>query len=270
MSAADPRHPALVPLLAAGCRVRAVARTASTQVLAHGAVRGGAGPWWCAVAAEQTAGRGRQGRPWTAPEGTALLTSVVVPALRGGWAALGAGVAVRDAVTPFLGRDGDAVLGLKWPNDVLAGGRKVAGILVEVPPRHPELAIVGVGIDLQPESAPPGGGAVSLAELMGMAPPPPVEAVLAALLGALRARWAEAAADGGFALAAEWRRRSVGLGGPVRAMLPRGRVLDGVAEGVDEDGALLVRGPAGLERLVAADVHIGTDGTATPQGAVPP
>src|SRR5205823_4113792 len=90
------------------------------------------------TAAEQSAGRGRQGRTWTAPDGRALLCSVVVrepPALL----PLAAGVAVAEVV--------GAEAQLKWPNDVLTDGRKVAGILVEGRPQE-GWVVVGIGLNV--------------------------------------------------------------------------------------------------------------------------
>lgn len=116
-------------------------RIGSTNTLARELAARGAVHGTLVTANEQTAGRGRQGRGWSAPPGTALLGSWVI---RGAGAApsllsLAAGVAVAELA-------GDAAL-LKWPNDVLIGGRKLAGILVEGRPQE-HWAVLGIGINV--------------------------------------------------------------------------------------------------------------------------
>ena len=151
--------------------------TDSTNTRARELALAGAPHGTLVTAREQSAGRGRQGRTWTAPAGRALLCSVVVrdpPALL----SLLAGVAVAEAVGP------EAML--KWPNDVLLGGRKVAGILVEGRPQE-GWGVVGVGINVavRPGELPP-----ELADRAGTLglEADAIEPVLDRLLTAL-ARW---------------------------------------------------------------------------------
>ena len=239
----------------AGFELHLLARTPSTQDVVRAAARAGAAEGWCCVAAEQTAGRGRQGRPWQAPAGGALLMSVLLrprAAVAGG-VPLAVGLAVADAVAKVSGVE----VGLKWPNDVLAeDGGKLAGVLVEVEPGAAELAVVaGVGLNLHVEEFPAGVAGASLHRLA----PDPVAvgwaAALAALLTALGRRLAQLDAGGVAAAAAAWRGRAVGLGSEVRVETPAGP-LAGVATGIADDGALLLSTAAGELRVLAGDVHI--------------
>jgi BirA family biotin operon repressor/biotin-[acetyl-CoA-carboxylase] ligase len=192
------------------------------------------------TAGEQLAGRGRHGRSWSAPPGRSLLMSLVLhdaPALL----ALASAVAVADVVAAFAEEPS-----IKWPNDVLVGGRKVAGILAES--RPPDRRVVlGIGLnvavrdgDLPPELA---GRAAGL----GLAPAD-VEPVLAALLAALERRLAQDPAE----ILAAYRERDALLGREVRWQHGAG-----VAAGVDDDGRLLVDRPdAGRVALDAGEVHL--------------
>jgi BirA family biotin operon repressor/biotin-[acetyl-CoA-carboxylase] ligase len=241
-------------------RLELVARTPTTQALAMRAARAGASTGWCAVAEEQTAGRGRQGRAWSAPPGAALLTSVLVPAVgTGGWPALAAGLAVAEAIDATAGRARLSV-GLKWPNDVLAGGRgggKLAGVLIEAAAASGarRLLVLGVGINVSVAAFPAGVRGASLHRLLHPDPPPRREALLAALLTAIARWWAVLGGDGRAAVSAAWRERAVGLDEPVVAQTHQGRV-EGIARGLDDDGALLVETAAGTTRLLAGDVHL--------------
>ncbi len=164
------------------------------------------------VAEHQTAGRGRLDRRWEAPPGTALLASFVLaphPLL-----SLAAGVAVAEACGPHAR--------LKWPNDLLIDGRKAGGILVEMTSAK---AVVGVGINLT--WAPEGAARVDQ---------PRDE-----LLERLRLRlevWSSAAPS---AVIARWRELSDTIGRRVRVELA-GRVIEGLAQDIGEDGALIVDG----------------------------
>ena len=118
----------------------------STNARARELAAAGAPHGTLVTAAEQSAGRGRQGRTWTAPAGRALLCSVLVrdpPALL----PLAAGVAVAEAVAEVVAEVVGSEARLKWPNDVLVGGRKVAGILVEGRPQE-GWAVVGIGLNV--------------------------------------------------------------------------------------------------------------------------
>jgi len=234
--------------------IRRLARTTSTQDVVRRAAIAGAPEGVCCVADEQTAGRGRQGRTWSAPAGSALLASVLLrrPARIAPAIPFAAGLAVLDSIA-----DANAMsLRLKWPNDVMAGGRKLAGILCEVEPEAstPDaLAIVvGIGLNLSVDSFPAGVDAVSFHEL---APPPDRLELLGAWLAHLHASVGLAAARGLPAVLERWRRVATGLGQTVRATSGDREVV-GIAEDVDDSGALLIRSDAGTMWVVAGDVHL--------------
>lgn len=166
------------------------------------------------VADHQTAGRGRLDRAWEAPPGSALLASFVLQPRR--LLSLAAGVAAAEAC-------GSRVR-LKWPNDLMLGGRKLGGILIEVSGAR---AIVGIGINLS--WAPPGAATLDR----------PRDQLLAQLRAGLD-RWASATDP---EILARWHELSSTIGQRVRVELP-GRTIEGVAEGVDEGGALIVDGTA--------------------------
>ena len=189
------------------------------------------------TAGEQRAGRGRQGRTWSAPPGRALLCSLVLrelPAL----ATLAAAVAVADVA--------GAAAQIKWPNDVLLGGRKVAGILAEGRPQE-GWAVLGIGINVAVRDGDLPADVAAGATGLGLRPAD-VEPVLTALLAALELRLAQAPA----AVLAAYRERDALLG---RAL--RWQHGAGVAAGVDGDGRLLVDlDGGGREALDAGEVHL--------------
>ena len=219
----------------------------STNTRARALAADGAPHGTLVTASEQTAGRGRQGRTWSAPPGRALLMSLVLrspPPLL----ALVAGVAVCDAVTAVAP---DARPQLKWPNDVLLVGRKLAGILVEGRPQE-DWAVLGIGVNVavRAEDLP-----VELREraaTLGLAPAE-IETVLAGLLCALE-RWLVEPAG---AQLDAWRSRDALRGREVAWSGGRGR-----AEGLDEGGRLLVAVGDEGERvaLEAGEVHLAGDG----------
>jgi BirA family transcriptional regulator, biotin operon repressor / biotin---[acetyl-CoA-carboxylase] ligase len=191
------------------------------------------------TADEQTAGRGRQGRVWAAPAGSALLLSLLLRDLdeRDALLPLAAAVAVCDAVPV------DA--SIKWPNDVWIDGRKLAGILVEGRPQE-GWAVLGVGVNVTTESFPAdiADTATSLG-LAGVSATP--ESVLAELLPAL-ARWLDAPDD---EVLSAWRSRDALKGERVRWADG-----DGIADGIDDSGALLVQTANGRVTLEAGEVHL--------------
>jgi BirA family biotin operon repressor/biotin-[acetyl-CoA-carboxylase] ligase len=237
-----------------------VARTASTQEVVLRAARDGAGEGFACLAAEQTAGRGRQGRAWVAPPGSAMLASVLLR--RSPTAAAGIPFAAGLALVDVLASDYGVTAGLKWPNDVLIGGRKLAGILCEVEPVTSTTDLVavalGIGVNLTVSHFPDGLDAISLHTLV--ATPPDAESLLATWSGALAIRVEDLERGGIAALLGEWRRCAVGLGGPVTVQAT-GETIHGIALDVGDDGALLVETSGQIHRFLAADVHLGTDPT---------
>jgi BirA family transcriptional regulator, biotin operon repressor / biotin---[acetyl-CoA-carboxylase] ligase len=196
------------------------------------------------TASEQTAGRGRQGRTWTAAPGRALLCSVVVrdpPRLL----PLAAGVAVAETVESV----GDGRALVKWPNDVLVDGRKVAGILVEGRPQE-GWAVVGIGLNvaLRVDDFPP--ELQETAATLGLTEEA-VEPSLTETLGRL-GTWIAADPD---AVLSAVRARDALLDQPVRWAGGAGR-----GGGIDGDGRLVVVTDGGRVELDAGEVHLGGGG----------
>jgi BirA family transcriptional regulator, biotin operon repressor / biotin---[acetyl-CoA-carboxylase] ligase len=189
------------------------------------------------TAGVQTAGRGRQGRTWTAPPGTALLLSLVVREIDL-LLPLRAGLAVADLAGPAAR--------VKWPNDVLVDGRKVAGILVEARPQE-GWAVVGIGINAAVDVAQLPAELRDRAGTLGRSPDE-LEPTLVELLGALERRFAEPAA----AVVAALGERDALAG---RALAWAGG--SGTGAGVDEQGRLRVRLADGSAVLLdAGEVHL--------------
>ncbi|TMB92111.1 MAG: biotin--[acetyl-CoA-carboxylase] ligase [Chloroflexi bacterium] len=232
-----------------------LARVGSTQDVVRAAARSGAAEGYCCVADEQTSGRGRQGRSWVAPAGAALLASVLLrPSEQ---AAPGVPIAAGLAVVDALEAAFAVAARLRWPNDVVAGGGKLAGLLAEVEPAAAQsgrvAVVLGLGLNLTVAEFPAAVAGASLHRLA--AAPPDRDTLLEAWLSALRPRLATLEAAGIAGLRDDWRRHAVGLGEPVEVRGPI-EVVRGTAEDIDGDGALLVRTPAGVVRVLAGDVHL--------------
>lgn len=203
------------------------------------------------IAEHQTAGRGRHGRGWSAGPREQITMSVGVsvvdvPTEGWGWLSLATGVAIVDAVLAVTG----VQAGLKWPNDVLVGGRKLAGILAEV--ARP-VVVIGLGLNVfqAPEDV---DGATSLLDL-GVAAPDRDRLVGGVLteLGRRIVAW-RGARGADWALAADYRARSLTIGRPVRAQLPGGKEIVGTATGVDDHGRLCVESGGETVVVSAGDV----------------
>ncbi|WP_100882083.1 biotin--[acetyl-CoA-carboxylase] ligase [Mycobacterium colombiense] len=212
------------------------------------------------IAEHQTAGRGRHGRGWSATPRAQVTMSVGVsvvdvPTTGWGWLPLATGVAVVDTVTPLLAGTG-AQAGLKWPNDVLAGPPespgKLAGILAEV---AKPVVVIGLGLNVtQSADEIDGPGATSLLDL-GVAAPDRTQLVSALLreLGRRIVAW-RAARGADWALAADYRARSLTLGTRVRAHLPGGKQVDGTATAIDDQGRLCLESGGQTVVVAAGDV----------------
>lgn len=195
------------------------------------------------TADEQTAGRGRQGRAWSAPPRTSLLLSLLVRGLeeRQALLPLTAAVAVCHALPELDCR-------IKWPNDVWVEGRKLSGILLEGRP-HEGWAVLGIGlnVNVRAEDLPLElrDTATSVAAATGE--PRDIDQELATLLESL-GRWIEASED---EILAAWRERDALLGRDVKWADGEGR-----AAGIDDSGALLVETADGLVELNAGEIHL--------------
>ena len=211
--------------------------TTSTNDRARELATAGAPHGTLVTASEQTAGRGRQGRTWAAPAGQALLCSLVLrsadPLLP-----LRAGLAVADVA--------GAAARVKWPNDVLLDGRKLAGVLVEARPQE-GWAVLGIGLNASVDLAALPAELRDRAATLGR-PPAALEATLDELLAALERRLAEPAA----ATLAALRERDALLGAAIRW-----EGGTGTGAGIADDGALLLRRADGsTTALAAGEVHI--------------
>jgi BirA family biotin operon repressor/biotin-[acetyl-CoA-carboxylase] ligase len=248
---------------AAGARlwreIRVVAETRSTNADLLAEARAGAAEGLVLAAEAQSAGRGRLGRAWLSPPGAALTFSVLlrprgVPAARLGWLPLLAGVAITAALAAAAGLDAR----LKWPNDVLAGRSKLAGVLAEA---GGGAVVVGAGLNVYQRRAElPVPTATSLwLAAPAAAGPAAREHLLAAVLGDFAARyraWQDWAGDAdGCGLRPEYLRRSATVGQQVTVTLPGGGSVSGTATDVGPDGRLVVRTGTGLVRLSAGDVE---------------
>jgi BirA family transcriptional regulator, biotin operon repressor / biotin---[acetyl-CoA-carboxylase] ligase len=222
--------------------------TDSTNTRARELAAAGAPHGTLVTAGAQSAGRGRQGRSWSAPAGRALLCSLVIreppPLLP-----LAAGVAVAEVaeVAPAeVAQVAPAAAQLKWPNDVLIAGRKVAGILVEGRPQE-RWAVLGVGLNVALREADFPAELRGRAGTLGLEPAA-IELVLASLLASLQ-RWLTAPAA---AVLEAVRDRDALRGHRVRWSDGEGR-----AGGIDEGGRLLVQTADGrLLALAAGEVHL--------------
>ncbi|MEA2210258.1 MAG: BirA family transcriptional regulator [Solirubrobacteraceae bacterium] len=212
--------------------------TDSTNTRARELAAAGAPHGTVVTATEQNAGRGRQGRRWSAPAGRALLCSVIIrepPRLL----PLVAGVAVAEVAGPQAR--------LKWPNDVLIDGRKVAGILVEGRPQA-RWAVVGVGLNVALREADFPDELRERAVSLGLNPEA-IEPTLRTLLTTLDI-WLAA---GPHTVLDAVRARDALRGHEIRWADGRGR-----ADGIDDDGRLMVLTEAGPRTLDAGEVHLGT------------
>ncbi len=251
----------------------------STEALAR-ARAGDPGRLWV-VAKAQTAGHGRRGRPWqTASGNLAASLLLVLPVEQARSATLGfaAGLALDQAIRAAApgvavrlaldGVDGPQTrLRLKWPNDLLVDGAKVAGILLEAVslPGGLTAVVIGIGVNVlhAPEHVP--YPATSLAACGADVDAEQLFTALAEAWVAQAELW-----DGGRGFPAvrrHWLERAAGLGAPIAVRLGEA-VVRGTFETIDEEGMLVVRTPEGAARKIAAgEVHFGAAATAGPSHA---
>lgn len=238
--------------LAAAAPIVRLGRVDSTQTVALALAADGATDGTVVIADSQAAGRGRRGRAWADEPGASLLASIVLrphlePSRLPGLS-LAAGVAAGEALMRATG----LTPRLKWPNDVLVGGRKIAGILLEsrVTDAGSITAILGIGVNLTQRVFPADLATRATSVWLASGRRVDRDVVLAALLDAL-AEWRRRLEHHGFApVRARWRALSDTLGRTVTVDGVTGRAVD-----IDADGALVVHDDEGRRhRVVAGDV----------------
>jgi BirA family transcriptional regulator, biotin operon repressor / biotin---[acetyl-CoA-carboxylase] ligase len=238
--------------------IELLSQSPSTNAVVVARARAGEPAGLVVVAEHQTSGRGRLDRSWVTPARAALTFSVLlaperVPVARWPWLPLVVGIAVSEGVR----RAAEVDCTLKWPNDVLVGEQKLAGILVERLERDcGPAAVVGIGLNVSATREElPVPTATSLA-LQGAATLDRSVILREVLrtLEALYVQWQAELGDAAKGLHESYVRRCATLGRRVRVELPTGEQVDGEATGIDADGRLQVRTGAGLVVLGAGDV----------------
>jgi BirA family biotin operon repressor/biotin-[acetyl-CoA-carboxylase] ligase len=246
---------AAAPRLPPAYRLVALDSVGSTNEEARRLAAAGAEDGTLVWAREQTAGRGRRGRAWRSPRGNLYLSLVLRPdcapgeaAQLGFVAALAVGATCGGFVPPLTD------LHYKWPNDVLLGGRKVSGILIESesdPAGRLAWLVLGLGLNVAAAPEATAFPATSLRdEGAGDLPVEPVLEALARHFLAWTDRWL---ADGFAPVRAAWKRRAWRLGEEIHARLPNDE-LRGRFEDLDETGALVLETAAGPRRITAGEV----------------
>ncbi len=201
------------------------------------------------VASEQTAGMGRLGRAWVSEPGTSLSASLYLKSSHTaqlGWATLIAATAIRAAIADLV----DAQVLVKWPNDVLVNDKKISGILAQIQPDGS--LILGFGINLKAQAGAP--DTATALDLLGVEAD--FDTVLHAVVRNFRIRWAIFEADPQTAITkarGELVQYSATLGKSVRAELPGGGEVLGIAKDIDREGRLVIETPEPVV-VSAADV----------------
>jgi len=244
-----PQIVALLGTAAPRFDIDVLAESASTNTELLSRARDGAPSGTVVVAERQTAGRGRLGREWIAAAGDSLTFSLLwrfPPGTNPGGLSLAVGVGVARA----LRKVGAGDTALKWPNDVLRGGRKLGGILIEM---SNTAVVIGIGVNLRLPAAMPADLREQAAALDAGTD---ANALLAALLSELLTVLDEFAAGGFAALREEWQARHAWTGKAVRVALHEAAVVEGICAGVADDGALLLETADGVQRILAGDVSL--------------
>jgi BirA family transcriptional regulator, biotin operon repressor / biotin---[acetyl-CoA-carboxylase] ligase len=247
-------------------RVDVVASTGSTNADLLAASGDGALDRTVLIAETQTEGRGRRARRWVSPPGTGLYVSVLLrpsevaaPAL--GTLSMVAGLALAATARETAGVAAD----LKWPNDLLVGGAKCAGVLCEVGGASPSVVVVGIGLNVGSlgDEVPAGPGGLPATSLADAGATETDRAAIAIALltrfADLEARWRAAGGDlAASGLLEPYRERCATVAAALRVELPDGSTRTGVGRDIDGDGRLLVTGEDGVSFAVSAGdvVHV--------------
>jgi BirA family transcriptional regulator, biotin operon repressor / biotin---[acetyl-CoA-carboxylase] ligase len=250
-----------------GWRFERYATLGSTSDIARArALSGDSGRLWI-VADAQSAGRGRQGRVWSSPVGNLYASALLVdPCATATAPQIGfvAGVALQRAVAD-LGVEAR----LKWPNDLVLDGAKLAGLLVEgvIPPGRPLAATIGIGVNI---AASPEGLAYPTTSLSRAAGEPrsvwPLFERLLLRFDEALGQWARG--EGFAAIRGAWLAAAANLGGPIRVANAHG-AREGLFEGLDERGRLRLKRDGLVETIESADITLIATAASAPQGAAP-
>lgn len=239
--------------------IRSEAESTNTVLLARAAAAASSGT---VLAVEwQPGGRGRLGRAWHAGVGEALTFSLLWRFARGAGALSGLSLAVGSALARALEAEGAADIGLKWPNDILWRGRKLAGILIELSgdALGPTAAVIGVGVNVRLSEATRGRIGHPVADLEAVCgTAPDRNRLLARMLSEMAATLDAFARDGFAPLRAEWERRHAHRGRRVTLIFPDGSRQSGRADGVAEDGSFLLETRAGTRRYHSGEISLRT------------
>lgn len=207
------------------------------------------------IADAQTAGRGRHGRVWLSPPGAGLYMSIVLrPAAHAvSLLTIAAGVALAEGIQAATGLEPQ----LKWPNDVYIGGRKLAGILAEAGTSNAGVhhVVLGCGINLMPAAYPPEVAARATAIESELGRPVDRGLLLVECLAALHLRYGDLQSRADAAVVARWRDRAASTFGRRVEWDAAGVTRYGIAEDIDETGALLVRDGAARARVISGEVR---------------
>ncbi|KFL37105.1 bifunctional biotin--[acetyl-CoA-carboxylase] ligase/biotin operon repressor BirA [Arenimonas donghaensis] len=227
----------------------------NAQALRQPAPEQGVQAW---LAERQTAGRGRRGRPWASPLAAHVYMSLSRRFDTGVAALQGLSLAVGAATAQALHRLGFDRVGLKWPNDLLADGRKLGGILVEIrgDAAGPLQVVVGLGLNVAMPASAGAGIDQPWCDLAALSPTPPRRTELCvALLDALVPLLARFESEGLAPWQDTWARLDLLAGKPVR-LEHAGRPIDGIALGIDAEGALRLRTADGEQRCHAGETSL--------------
>jgi BirA family biotin operon repressor/biotin-[acetyl-CoA-carboxylase] ligase len=227
----------------------------STNDLAGRRAESGAREGVVITANAQESGRGRFGRSWASPPGAGIYTSVILRPSRAAASLLTvtAGVALTDGVRAATGLD----VALKWPNDLVMDGRKLAGILAEgrLSEAGEGFVILGFGINVSPAAYPPDVAARATSIETELGRPADRNLLLVECLAALASRYAELRGGRSAAILEAWRARAaVTLRRTVEWDVET-RPQRGIARDIDDTGALLVETPDGVARIVSGEVR---------------
>lgn len=232
---------------------------ASSNALLVDRARSGAASRSVLICEEQTAGRGRRGRSWIAPPGASLTFSLLWRFEPSPGGPAGLSLAVGVALARALESLGAKSLELKWPNDLLCSGRKLAGILIELVPDYDAetVAVIGIGLNVQLPRDFEREAGFEAADLAAALPSLPSRNVaLARVLAELDTVLPDFERQGFAGTRDAWLARQAYRDAQVRVTLGEKMLIEGRSVGVDEEGALLVLTEGGVVRVLAGDVSL--------------